>query len=130
MATTHKIELTGMDKLQRLLVLGGAAAVRATGKALYWEANEAFNASQELVPVATGDLKSSGRVDTPQTDGASVYVDIIYGTPYALAVHENLESNHAAPTQAKYLEIPVVQQATGMGRRIADQVEMTLRSYS
>lgn len=130
MAATRSFTLDGMDKLNRLLVLGGAAAVKATGRALYWEANTAFNMSQGLVPVATGALKSSGRVDQPKYEGRQIVVDIAYGTPYALAVHENLESAHAAPTSAKYLEIPVVQQTDGMGSRIADRVEATLRSYS
>ena len=124
------IELDGMDKLLRLLVIGGAQAVKATGQALYWEANTAFNKSQGLVPVATGRLKSSGRVQVPRMEGSQVTVDIAYGTPYGLYVHENLQANHASPTQAKFLETPVVQQVDGMGSRIADRVEATLRSYS
>lgn len=129
MATT-KIEVQGMDRVLRLLVQGGAAAVREVGMALYWEANTAFNKSQELVPVATGNLKSSGRVEMPQSTPSGVEVEIAYGTPYGLYVHENLEANHAAPTQAKFLETPVVQQVEGMGGRIADRVEAALRSYS
>lgn len=127
---TKSIELDGMDKLLRLLVIGGAQAVHATGQALYWEANTAFNVSQGLVPVRTGTLKSSGRVEMPKMEGSTVTVDIAYGTPYGIYVHENLQANHAAPTQAKFLETPVVQQTAGMGSRIADRVEATLRSYS
>lgn len=128
--TTQHIELDGMDRVLRLLVLGGAAAVREVGKALYWEANEAFNKSQGLVPVATGRLKSSGRVEMPKQEAGGVSVEIAYGTPYALAVHERLDTHHASPTQAKFLEQPVVQQTSGMGGRIADRVEATFRSYS
>lgn len=130
---TRGIQLVGMEKLQRLLVAGGRPAVQAVGKALYEEALEAFDKSQDVVPVDTGVLRSSGNVDAPKWSGDSVSVDISYGgaaSQYAMIVHESLEARHAAGKSAKYLETPVVQQTDGMSSRIAEKVEDHLRSNS
>lgn len=76
-----------------------------------------FNRSQELVPVKTGALKSSGYIATRQSRGRSVG-EVGYGKgnvpPYAVFVHENLDAQHAPPTQAKFLEQAVDEHAAGM----------------
>lgn len=126
----QNIQLVGMDRLQKLLVAGGSAAVKAVGKGLYNEALMAFDKSQEVVPVETGVLRSSGQVGQPEWHGESVSVEISYGgaaSQYALIVHENLEAHHASGKQAKYLEEPVAKQTAGMGDRLADVVENELR---
>jgi hypothetical protein len=67
----------------------------------------AFDLSQTYVPVDTGELKDSGYLEVITWRGIPV-VEIGYGLrgepPYAAMVHENLEAQHEAPTQAKYLE--------------------------
>jgi hypothetical protein len=120
------IEIKGLEKLNRLLILGGSTTVTVLSQELYSEANEAFNKSQDLVPVDTGRLKSSGRVEMPVVTGNNVVVQIAYGTEYALPVHENLEAYHASPTQAKYLEQPVLAQINGMGDRIAKAIDKAI----
>lgn len=75
---------------------------------------EVFADSQMLVPVKTGALKASGKfkkksgmlsIREPESS-------ITYGGPgvdYAVYVHEIMTDQHAAPTQAKYLEVPMLE---------------------
>lgn len=58
--------------------------------------------SQSLVPVLSGNLKSSGKVNRLK-NGA----EIEYTAPYAVDVHENLSVPHD-DGQAKFLEQPFV----------------------
>lgn len=66
-----------------------------------------FDRSQELVPVKTGVLKSSGYIAT-RPSGKGAIGEVGYGKgnvpPYAVFVHEDLDVQHTPPTQAKYLE--------------------------
>ena len=69
-----------------------------------------FDESQKLVPVDTQALKNSGYLEVRKLRGRTV-AEIGYGRGgyphYAVFVHEHLESYHAAPTQAKFLEEPL-----------------------
>jgi hypothetical protein len=79
-----------------------------------------FDESQALVPVATGALKASGKINHDVEDdpmnfgGLNPEVEITYGNSsvdYAIYVHENLDARHEAPTQAKFLEEPFARHA-------------------
>lgn len=76
---------------------GGADGIEAAGRDL-------FEATQQAVPEATGELKRSGKLTL---DG--LHADITYGEglPDARAsiIHEKLEIRHSNGT-AKYLENP------------------------
>ena len=61
-----------------------------------------LTASLPLVPVQTGKLKGSGRVEV-RGRGLAATASVIYEAPYAIFVHENLEARHAPPTQARFL---------------------------
>lgn len=47
-----------------------------------------FNRSQILVPVDTGNLRASGRMDLARVNGALVIGGVTYTAEYAAAVHE------------------------------------------
>lgn len=47
-----------------------------------------FNRSQILVPVDTGNLRASGRMDLARINGALVIGGVTYTAKYAAAVHE------------------------------------------
>jgi hypothetical protein len=100
---------------------GVEATVRAIGKAavvmersivegLQKCGQTILKKSQTYVPVETGALKASGKVETTGKGfGARVFVR--YGgsssprtADYAPFVHENMEKYHKPPTQAKFLE--------------------------
>jgi hypothetical protein len=67
-----------------------------------------LRASQKLVPVKTGYLKSTGRVEQGKGVGMAASAAVIYDAPYAIYVHENMEARHASPTQAKFLSDAVI----------------------
>jgi uncharacterized membrane protein len=123
-ATTIRIE--GGEKVLAALRSYGDAAAPALGRALYGEANVIFNDSQEIVPVDTGTLKNTGYVHQPQSPAPGIVeVLVSYGGPaaaYALAVHERLGVRHKPPTQAKYLETPLLARSAGMAARIAQRM--------
>ena len=113
------VELRGLDKIIKITErIDGGEKILA--QALYAEATTVLNESKKIVPVATGNLRASGRVERPVTGKGRAYVEITYGgtaAPYALIVHEvptnsggrwGTGMNHAAGKSYKYLEIPVM----------------------
>jgi len=86
-----------------------------------------FDESQALVPVDTGALKSSGKIvsgSTDDYDSPNAYIE--YGSDtvdYAVEVHENLQTPHQDPTQAKYLEVPMAKE----GQKFEDLVAQRLQ---
>jgi len=132
MLTIRGIKFTNIERLQRLLIEGGKKAAKEAAKRLRNEAQEVLAKSRDLVPVDTGALKKSGRV-RPETgvytNGKNMEVLITYGSTaveYAIYVHEDLSKNHPHG-QAKFLEIPLIQQSHGLVDRISDRVEKVLK---
>lgn len=113
------IELRGLKKLIKQMerTEGGE---KILAQAMYGEATVVLNESKKIVPVATGNLRASGRVERPITGNGKASVEITYGgiaAPYALIVHEvptnsggrwGTGMKHAAGKSYKYLEIPVM----------------------
>jgi hypothetical protein len=97
---------------------------REFADATYEEYKIEFGESQKLVPVLTGELKGSGRIDPPVIQGKKISVRISYNTEYAIYVHEDLEAFHPNGGQAKYLEQPLRQSAPSMPGRIARRVDL------
>lgn len=81
-----------------------------------------FEKSQEYCPEDTGRLKSSGYLEITQFRGTPT-VEIGYGRggqpEYTVAVHENLEWRHKAPTRAKWLEVALTEDDKEIEQRIA-----------
>lgn len=116
---TVGITLRGMDKLIKVTerVDGGE---KILAQAMYAEATVVLNESKKIVPVDTGNLRASGRVEKPVTGKGQASVEITYGgiaAPYALIVHEvptnsggrwGTGMTHSAGKSYKYLEIPVM----------------------
>lgn len=67
---------------------------------------ELLRASQAIVPVKTGNLRSSGRVQSSGSGFDTITEVGYYGVSYAVKVHEDLEAYHAPGKQAKFLEQP------------------------
>jgi hypothetical protein len=109
---SFKLDLFGDEELVNALTAGKKDAPQAIAQAIWEEANVIFAKSQILVPVDTGVLRGSGGVSAPQMGSQGYFVDIFYGGPaasYALYVHEIIGNYHKPPTQAKYLEQPVME---------------------
>ena len=93
-----------------------------TPEALIFGVQPIFDRSQELVPVDTGTLKSSGFIETRETSqGVGVFVGYgRFGKPhYAGFVHERLDIRHAKGKQAKFLEAAVNEKIGDFTRRVA-----------
>lgn len=116
---TVGVELRGMkDVIKMTERVDGGEKILA--QALYAEATTVLNESKKIVPVDTGNLRASGRVEAPVTGKGKASVEITYGgaaAPYALIVHEvptnsggrwGTGMTHAAGKSFKYLEIPVM----------------------
>lgn len=103
-----------MKGAERLLKLCQQADDAGMMQELRWSVTDVVNEvaaeSQGLVPVDTGALKASMRVDRPEVSRSVVAVSISYGgpaAPYAEFVHENMNARHPRGGQAKFLETPV-----------------------
>lgn len=121
------VRLRNLDRLQQAFITAGKDAPRFAARALLEETQEAFILSQEVVPIRTGALATSGMVNGPFVKGSKVSTSIEYGGPaagYAIFVHELPPSraSHDYPTRWKFLENPVRLYAEGMGDRMATRV--------
>lgn len=128
----NRIDLEGIERLQKVLIAGGKDVLPAVGRAMHDEALLMFNDSQDEVPVKDGHLQGSGYVEVNVGTGGTLEVEIGYGgpsAPYAAAVHEMPDSTNWTKSGAKpqYLKDPVERRAGDYIRRVVDRVEDTLR---
>ena len=125
MRKSFRLDLFGDKELVNALQAGKEQTPRAIAMAIYEEANVIFARSQVLVPVDTGILRGSGGVSSPQQGDKGYFVDIFYGgpaAPYALYVHEIIGNYHNPPTQAKYLEQPVMEAMSTIQENIKGRI--------
>jgi hypothetical protein len=120
-----RFDLNGDEQLVKALKSGKEKSPKAIAQAIWEEANMIFAKSQILVPVDTGVLRGSGGVSAPQLGSQGYFVDIFYGgpaAPYALYVHEIIGNYHNPPTQAKYLEQPLMEAMDGLQSRLKGRI--------
>jgi hypothetical protein len=127
-----RIDITGIDELERNLRLLLTQAGRALEAALWTEGLEIGNASQRVVPRRYGVLAGSIVVGRPERRADTIRVRVGYGgaaSAYAAYIHEGQESWNwnIAGTGPKYLERPAREAASGMGRRLAARIGRGLR---
>jgi hypothetical protein len=114
----------GAEELVAKLERTAVEAPLELGKALYVEAQRIMLQSLRLCPIDTGNLRSTGHVQPPEITGRMVTVLLGYNTPYAIFVHENLNARHKPPTQAKYLEMPVLEASRGLATRLGLEMKL------
>ena len=92
-------------------------------------AEDVLARSQQLVPVNTGRLKSSGQVIGPEMKDGAWQVHIGYGDRktafYAAIVHERLDVRHPRG-QAKFLEQPLIEKLKTLDSALAGVIEAAL----
>lgn len=121
MATGMRINWIGTRALQGRLTLAAVGAPIALAAALYIEAQRIMYESVRITPIATGSLRASGHVDPPDISPRGAAVELGYGgaaAPYALFVHEIMDAYHRPPTQAKFLERPMLEAAPQLAARL------------
>lgn len=94
---------------------------KVTPEILYDALTPTFKLSQKYVPVDTGVLKDSGFLEIERR-GKNPRVVIGYGKggkpDYAGIVHERVDIPHKSPTKAQYLLDALVEDESGIQRRI------------
>ena len=91
MSVNISVNKDGVKDMQRLLKTMTRDMKQAFLRAVYDDGVEIFTKSQEMVPVDTGDLRSSARL-TPPTIGNPT-VTVSYDEEHSLIVHENVQKN-------------------------------------
>lgn len=76
--------------------------------ALWQTLADVLTVSKRLCPFETGALRGSGHVPEPHVAEGMILADIGYSQNYAWWVHELIGNYHKPPTQAKYLEVPLM----------------------
>ena len=103
-----------------------AAMANGIHKALVKAGLLLLRASQKIVPVDTGNLRSSGFTRADGT-GWDTKVTVGYTASYAVFVHENLDNKHKKGKQAKFLEEPARAMHPQLQQMIRDEVQKGLK---
>ena len=82
--------------------------------------------AQRMAPVDRGVLRGSASSSVSGT-GTKITGEVGFGEDYALEQHENLFFNHPKGGQAKYLEKPLMENATNYKQHIADAVRNSIQ---
>lgn len=118
-----------MDKFTDRAVEAMAGALREIGE-------EGMLRSKPLVPVKTGNLRSTGVAQPVVREGDKLTETLSYGgtagveaggvyVGYALYVHENLQAHHTNG-QAKFLEQPLLEMQAEMPEMLAEGLRARL----
>lgn len=105
------VRVEGVAELKRALAAHHTEIRKAAAQALYATGTKIANKSGQLVPIDTGNLRSTRNVEFD--DGLDMSVSITYGdtaTPYAIVQHERTDYRHRGGRQAKYLEEPFLEE--------------------
>lgn len=89
------------------------------GAAVDVHVNNVFAETQIRVPKKTTALQQTGKIVRNPAGKNRYSYSIWYGggdVDYAAAVHEILRASHASPTQAKYVEQPLIE-SIGMAKK-------------
>ena len=92
-------------------------------KAVALELETVMAESKKLCPVDTGTLRGSGHVEEPVVSDGNIRASIGYSQGYAFWVHELIDNWHEPPTQAKYLEVPLMAALPTITEKIIERVE-------
>ena len=95
-------------------ITGIVHAAAARGVAI--AAEHVLGEALKLVPIEEHILEVSGTV---VTDPANLQAAVVFDTPYAVAVHEDMTARHDPGRSAKYLETPMAAEAGAVREIIA-----------
>lgn len=128
---TLHVEVTGGPSLQAAIESAFANLRPELEGTLTEEGEEIIAVSKEVVPVDSGDLRSSGGLYGSEDNAEGVFVRIGYGgiaSSYALLQHETPPHifSHSEGRSWKYLEQPFYEAVTTMGPRLAGRLAARL----
>ena len=106
-------------------------AENALTQALTEEMQIVFRQSQREVPVRTGALKGSGRIDGPRHTGpGQVTVEVGYGgaaSAYARVQHNDRSLRHPGGGKAGFVSDPVLERTKTLRRNLSTRMERILK---
>ena len=116
---TRPIEI--VEHLNRLLAEYPEDVKYALGQELH----KVLEESKRLCPVSPGGgaLRGSAHVVDPEYTDGQLRAVIGYSQSYAFWVHEIIDNWHEPPTQAKYLEVPLMAALPTITEKIIERVE-------
>jgi hypothetical protein len=124
------LNMTGIAQVTQQLQRLVSAPLPAVGATLYAEGNGIMAQSVQLVPIDTGLLRSTSHVARPVIAGATVTVELSYGShgtaPYAAIIEFDVTLNHPHGGQAHYLSQPLFAATQGFTQRIAADLQGSL----
>jgi len=130
--TRFSVDFDGVSQLGAMFdKLAGKGMEPIVNRALVQVSQNVLNASKAIVPVDTGTLKNSGRVEKPKSEGSLTTVEITYGgaaSQYALIVHENPSATHKGGQTYHYLKIPFDAATPTFERDIKERLLKYLRA--
>lgn len=127
------IDFEGLAAAQAGLKAFPLAMEQGFKTALRGWAEEVLQRSQQLVPINTGRLRSTGQVNGPEFKNGAWEVHIWYGDRrtawYAAIVHERLDVRHPRG-QAKFLEQPLLEHLKVLDAALARVIEGALEKVA
>jgi hypothetical protein len=120
--TMMKFKFTGVAEMKRKMHTAAADIRRLQVRAVEAEAQKILKEAQSRVPVDTGQLRDSGRVEMHE-DGTTIKARIVFGTDHAIPVHEDLEAKHPSG-QAKFLESALNEASSTVAAGIASRMKL------
>jgi hypothetical protein len=133
------IRVPNARQVGKKLMRMGKEGQTLLGGELYREGEGIMTLSkQEYVPVEYAVLKDSGHVQLPKMSSRGVSVTLGFGgaaSSYAVHVHERIFAPsgrlvHHPIGQAKYLEVPAMLRASGMGPRIVSNLHRAMMRWA
>ena len=101
-----KIKLSGIENVQQNLQNLDKVIEGVLKEELYKMGQHLRSESVKECPVDTGRLRASATVTPVKKENEKYFVEVGYGTDYAIYVHERTELHHNIG-KAKYLEDPL-----------------------
>jgi hypothetical protein len=120
--------MSGLDLSE--LVAGLHAAQQAVDQAadegLLAAARQVLSAAEQVVPIESHGLESSGRAAIVGEHKAAVGFGSGDSAPYAIIQHENLSLQHDAGRTGHFLSGPLIANADNVGKTIAAHIKQVL----
>ncbi|MFD3572805.1 hypothetical protein [Streptomyces sp. NPDC058644] len=101
-----------------------AATRQGAARGLRLGAEHVLEVSRRRVPIEEATLERSG---VATVDEATLTAAVSYDTRYAVRQHEEMTYQHDAGRTAKYLELPMTEEADAVTAIIAAQMRRSLR---
>lgn len=119
-------QILGISQMQANVESWARNSWRKVADELYQEARRILELAQKRVPVKTGALRDSGKVDKPVITADQISVTISFGdgssAAYAIKVHEDLKVRHVSG-RSKYLESVMLEEVPNVARNIRENLE-------